>query len=104
MRDGRTRTEFAARAGAPTGVSFHHFADLDREQAEETLGRFFTPVRVSVPDNRPFRMTSSVLCLGPLTVGDLTFGPATTIDAESVGGYHVSIPLAGEMRSRHSDA
>ncbi|GAA0802273.1 AraC family transcriptional regulator [Spirilliplanes yamanashiensis] len=100
MRDGTTRV--GPVAGAEP--SFHRFADLDATRASEMLRRFYSPVEIGVAEDAgPCRMSSSVLRLGPLTVGQLSFGPETRLDAEAVAGYHVTLPLAGELWTRHSD-
>ena len=102
MRDGTIRTD-PGTAAAPGGTAFHHFAELDRDQAESMLARFYTPVRLDARPELPFHMTSSVLRLGPLTVGRLSFGPDTQLDTGAVAGYHVCMPVSGELHTWHND-
>jgi AraC-like DNA-binding protein len=104
MRDGTIRPELWASAAAPADIGYHRFAELDREQAEAMVRRFYSPVQLDVEADQPFRMSGSVLRLGPLTVGHLTFQATTTLNAAAIDGYHVSVPLTGEVRTRHSGA
>ncbi len=104
MRDGTIRPELWASAAAPGEIGYHRFAELDREQAEAMVRRFFSPVQLDAEPDRPFRMSGSVLRLGPLTIGQLSFRPTTTLSSTAMDGYHVSLPLTGEVRTRHSGA
>jgi hypothetical protein len=43
-----------------------------------------------------------VIQLGPLTVGRLDFGAPVTLNAPELDGYHVTVPTAGLVRTRHA--
>jgi AraC-like DNA-binding protein len=43
-----------------------------------------------------------VIQLGPLTVGRLGFGASVTLIAPELDGYHVTMPAAGLVRTRHA--
>ena len=75
--------------------------DLDHARAE--LSRLYHPLDVSRPDGAdPFGLHFEVIQLGPLTVGELRFAGATGMPAPDLTGYHVTLPTAGRVRTRHA--
>ncbi|MFI7545855.1 AraC family transcriptional regulator [Actinoplanes sp. NPDC049599] len=84
----------------PAGTSF---SSVDIDDTREMLNRFYYPLTVGVPDGAEgFRFHAEVIQLGPLTVGRLGFGASVTLVAPELGGYHVTIPTAGFVHTRHA--
>jgi AraC-like DNA-binding protein len=76
-------------------------ADIDDTRA--LLNRFYYPLTVGVPDGpEGFTFRAEVIQLGPLTVGRLGFGAPVTLNAPELDGYHVTVPTAGLVRTRHA--
>ena len=65
------------------------------------LNRFFYPVAVGVPNGMDgFELDLHVIQLGPLTVGQLSFGVPVTLIASELPGYHVTLPKSGRVLTR----
>jgi AraC-like DNA-binding protein len=64
---------------------------------------FYGPLQVDpVGDRSTFAFHGDVVCLGPITVGEISYGAdvhLTIADLETA--YHVLAPLTGSLRSRH---
>src|SRR5690349_20273702 len=64
---------------------------------------FYGPLQVDpVGDTSEFAFRGDVVMLGPITVGEISYGAdihVTIADLET--SYHVLAPLAGTLRSRH---
>ena len=74
-------------------------ANLD--QARGLLNRFYYPVAMSVAGRADeFELDLRVIQLGPLTVGQLSFGAPATVVAPAIDGYHVTLPMAGYVLTR----
>ena len=95
--------------GAPIGDTpvraALHTTDLDEARAFcRTL--FYGPLHVNpVGDASGFRFAGDVVRLGPITVGEISYGTdvhVTTGDLESA--YHVLAPVTGSVESRHRGA
>jgi AraC-like DNA-binding protein len=71
------------------------------DEVRDLLNRFYYPIAVGVPDGAEgFRLELNVIQLGPLTVGQLSFGSPVTLDAACLDGYHVTMPMTGRVRTR----
>jgi AraC-like DNA-binding protein len=87
----------------PEGPDIVHFSSADINQARLLLNRFYYPVAVGTPEGAAgFTLGAEVIQLGPLTVGQLTFATPVTLDVGELDAYHVSMPTAGRMRTRHA--
>lgn len=74
----------------------------DVDDARALLKRLYYPLVIGVPDGGGgFSLDLSVIQLGPLTVGQLTLGAATTLCAQELDGYHVTLPISGPVHTRH---
>jgi AraC-like DNA-binding protein len=68
------------------------------DQVRCLLNRFFYPVALTSPnDGEGFELDLQVIQLGPLTVGELSFGVPVTVIAAEVEGYHVTLPTIGHV-------
>jgi AraC-like DNA-binding protein len=80
-----------------------HFSSEDIDQARSVLNRFYYPVKVGMPAGTTgFGLSLTVIQLGPLTVGQLTYAAPVTLLVPEIDAYHVSMPTAGRMHSRHA--
>jgi AraC-like DNA-binding protein len=80
-----------------------HFSSVDIDQVRSLLNRFYYPVAVGTPDGAAgFMLGAEVIQLGPLTVGQLSFGTPVTFDVAELDAYHVSMPTTGRMRAWHA--
>jgi AraC-like DNA-binding protein len=86
------------------GPQFHRVTALTRDEAAAVCRRYFSAATFDVPpgDDTPFLMRTEVLRLGPVTVGQLTMLPRLLVTAPAVEGYHVTVPVAGDLRALHS--
>jgi AraC-like DNA-binding protein len=79
-----------------------HTTDVDEARAF-CRGMFYAPLHVvPVGDARTFAFSGDVVQLGPITVGEISYGTdmrVSTADLESA--YHVLAPLTGSLESRH---
>jgi AraC-like DNA-binding protein len=76
-------------------------SSLDVDQAREMLNRFYYPVSVGTPEGiEGFEFDLQVIQLGPLTIGQLSFGAAVTVVVADFDGYHVTLPTAGRVLTR----
>jgi AraC-like DNA-binding protein len=79
------------------------FNSVDVDDTRAVLNRFYYPLSVGVPEGAEgFTFRAEVIQLGPLTVGRLAFGAPVTLIAPELDGYHVTIPTAGLVRTRHA--
>jgi AraC-like DNA-binding protein len=70
----------------------------DLDQVRSLLNRFFYPVAVAAAHGTGgFELGLRVIQLGPLTVGELSFGVPVTVIAAEVEGYHVTLPTIGHV-------
>jgi AraC-like DNA-binding protein len=77
-------------------------SSLDIDHARAALNRFYYPITVGAPNGADgFALDLHVIQLGPLTVGELSFGAPVTLDAVELDGYHVTVPMVGRVRTRH---
>jgi AraC-like DNA-binding protein len=75
----------------------------DLDQAHSVLNRFFYPMAVSTPAGAAgFEVDLRVIQLGPLTVGQLSFGTPVTVVTAEVDGYHVTLPTVGRLLARQA--
>jgi AraC-like DNA-binding protein len=80
-----------------------HFSSADVDQARSVLNRFYYPVAVGLPDGSDgFTLDVTVIQLGPLTVGQLSFGVPVTFVVPELDAYHVSMPTSGRIHTRHA--
>jgi len=90
---------YAARLPPPAIV---HLSSSDIDQVGRVLNRFFDPIAVGAPDGVDgFELDLQVIQLGPLTVGQLSFGGPVTLSAPELDGYHVTVPMVGRVLTRH---
>jgi AraC-like DNA-binding protein len=93
-------TMYSAASGA--GVPGRVVCD-DIDRARGLLCEAYYPLRLDVlgdPDRFTFGMTT--VDLGPLTLGELTFGADISLDCGDLRtAYHVNIPLVGQVESEH---
>lgn len=77
-------------------------ADVDESRAF-CRGLFYGPLRVMpVGDTSGFDFSADVVQLGPVTVGEVSYGMDVRMTIEDlVTAYHVLVPLAGWVQSRH---
>jgi AraC-like DNA-binding protein len=79
------------------------FRTRSPEEAIHLCGTAYYPHRLELlgPSHR-FGLTQSVSCVGPITVGDVTYESDVAINFdESRASYHVCVPLNGWLESRH---
>jgi AraC-like DNA-binding protein len=77
----------------------------DLEEARDLLNRFYYPIVVGTPEGAGgFTLDLGVIQLGPLTVGHLALGTATTLHASELDSYHVTLPTAGTVYTRQHRA
>src|SRR5689334_2805546 len=64
---------------------------------------FYGPLQVNpVGDAGGFAFTGDVVMLGPITVGEISYGSDVRVNiADLETSYHVLAPLTGHLRSRH---
>jgi AraC-like DNA-binding protein len=73
------------------------------DQASSVLNRFFYPMAVSTLNGADgFEVDLRVIQLGPLTVGQLSFGAPVTVITAEVDGYHVTLPTVGRLLARQA--
>jgi AraC-like DNA-binding protein len=78
------------------------FSSTDIDQVRSVLNRFYFPMAMGVSaDAAAFGLYAEVIQLGPLTVGRLSFTGPVTFRAAELDAYHVSMPTAGRLHSRH---
>jgi AraC-like DNA-binding protein len=76
-------------------------SSVDLDQARQLLNRFFHPVAVGAPNGMDgFELGLQVIQLGPLTVGQLSFGVPMTLIASELLGYHLTLPMTGHVLTR----
>lgn len=76
---------------------------VEVDHARSLLNRFYYPIAMSIPDDSDdFRMQLELIQLGPLTVGQLRFTGAVSLLASDLDGYHVTLPTAGRVLTRHA--
>ncbi|MGX6606965.1 AraC family transcriptional regulator [Micromonosporaceae bacterium Da 78-11] len=95
-----------ARPGAP-GADTPVHVELQTTDVDEARAfcrqMFYGPLRVDpVGDLSTFAFSGDVVMLGPLTVGEISYGSDIQLDVgDLVTAYHVVAPLTGSLRSRH---
>jgi AraC-like DNA-binding protein len=79
--------------------------DVDEAQAF-CRSLFYGPLRVEpVGDPSGFAFRGDVVVLGPITVGEISYGVDIHVSAGDLQtAYHVLAPLTGTLRSRHRGA
>lgn len=88
---------------APDSPDIVRFSSTDVDQARSVLNRFYYPVAVGTPEGSDgFTLGVEVIQLGPLTVGQLSFGGPVTFLVPELDAYHVSMPTSGRMRTLHA--
>ncbi len=92
-------------AGDPAASDSIEVNSTDVDEARALLNRFYYPLTIGVPGGRGgFSLEFGVIQLGPLTVGQLVLGAATTLFAPELDAYHVTMPLTGSVYTRHHHA
>jgi len=92
-------TDVYARSTAARNIV--QLSSVDLDQARLVLTRFFEPVAVGAPDGMDgFELDLLVIQLGPLTVGQLSFGVPVTLIASELLGYHLTMPMTGQVLTR----
>ena len=78
-------------------------SSVDLDQARSMLNRFYYPIAVGAPGGTDgFELDLQVIQLGPLTVGQLSFGAPVTLLAAGLDGYRVTLPTAGHVLTRQA--
>jgi AraC-like DNA-binding protein len=86
---------------SPVARNMIQLTSVDLDQARQVLNRFYPPVAVGAPNGVDgFALRLQVIQLGPLTVGQLSFGVPVTLIAPELPGYHVILPMAGQVLTR----
>jgi AraC-like DNA-binding protein len=94
------------RAGTPGADAPAHFSlattDVDEARAF-CRGLFYGPLRVDpVGDRSGFAFRGEVVALGPITVGEISYGSDIHLEIGALEtSYHVLVPMAGTLQSRH---
>jgi AraC-like DNA-binding protein len=90
-----------ALTGSARGSDVVRLSSADLDQIRRVLNRFYYPVSVGVPDgSNGVALDIDLIQLGPLTVGRLTFGGPMTLETFGLDGYHVTLPMVGQVRTR----
>jgi AraC-like DNA-binding protein len=79
--------------------------DVDQARAF-CRGMFYGPLQMSpVGDAATFAFSGDVVQLGPITIGEISYGTAVHVHAGDLeSAYHVLAPLTGSVESRHRGA
>ena len=93
------------RPGAPGDTPVHvalHTGDVDEARAF-CRKMFYGPLQVDpVGDTAGFAFSGDVVMLGPITVGEISYGADVHLSVGDLEtAYHVLAPLTGTLRSRH---
>ncbi|MFS8199877.1 AraC family transcriptional regulator [Streptomyces sp. CWNU-52B] len=81
------------------GVSRYETRCVDESQ--DVIAEHYYDLRLEVPGReQDFLTRLSVLDLGTLTVGDVSFGTEVTIGFAQPQVYHVTVPITGRFRCR----
>jgi AraC-like DNA-binding protein len=77
-------------------------SDVD-EAREFCRKMYYGPLRVNpVGDRSGFAFSGDVVMLGPITVGEISYGTDVQLNiADLETSYHVLAPITGTLRSRH---
>lgn len=80
----------------------NEIAAPDFDLFRDVLNRHYYPARVEPLDRSPFmrRPRLSAVRLKHMTIGYVRFGTAASVDPGALNGYHVNVPLSGEVVSR----
>lgn len=79
------------------------FTSKDVDQARWLLDRFYYPVAVGTPGGADgFEIGMQVIQLGPLTLGELRFRAPVTVVVSELDAYHVTLPTAAGVLTRHA--
>jgi len=77
---------------------FIQLSSTDLDQVRSALNRFYYPVAVTAPNGSDgVTLDLQVIQLGPLTIGELSFGTPAAVMAAEVEGYHVTVPTVGNV-------
>jgi AraC-like DNA-binding protein len=79
------------------------FRTTSPEQAIHLCETAFYPHRLGLlGPSKSFGLTQRVTCVGPITVGDITYETDVALGFDEVrASYHVCVPLNGWLESRH---
>jgi AraC-like DNA-binding protein len=92
-------------AGSPSAFDSIEVTSANLDEARGLLNRFYYPIAIGTPEGAAgFALDLGVIQLGPLTVGHLVLGTATTMLASELDSYHVTLPTAGTVYTRQHDA
>jgi AraC-like DNA-binding protein len=79
------------------------FTSRDLDHCRSELNRFYYPVTIDTHGvGANFEFAMEVIQLGPLTVGELSYGGPVTFTVAELDAYHVSIPVNGRVLARHA--
>ena len=94
-------TAHPSEATEPTSIA--RFSSADVDEVRDTLNRFFYPIAVGAPDGMErFNLDVDVICLGPMTIGQLQFASSVTLLASELDAYHLTMPLTGRTTARQA--
>jgi AraC-like DNA-binding protein len=96
--------EDTERVGPPP-LEAHSFRLTDLDEARALCGEFYYEVDLDLLDrSRPLAFAADLVRLGPVTVGDISFGADVSIGTDVLDAYHVNLPIAGAIGSEHRGA
>lgn len=87
----------------PSSAGRTRFRTGEPAEAQAQSSRAYYPLRLDVL-GRPatFDMSLTSIVVGPLTIGELSYGTEVRLDCEELRtAYHVNIPLSGHLESEH---
>ncbi|MEH0580413.1 MULTISPECIES: AraC family transcriptional regulator [Streptomyces] len=102
QRPGPLAQSFASDA---LGALPNEIAAPDFDLFRDVLNRHYYPARVEPLDRSPFmrRPRLSAVRLKHMTIGYVRFGTPASVDPGDINGYHVNVPLRGEVISQCGD-
>lgn len=92
-------------ADDPLGALPNEIAAPDFDLFRDVLNRHYYPARVEPLDRSPLmrRPRLSAVHLKHMTIGHVRFGTPASVDPGDLNGYHVNVPLHGEVVSQCGD-
>jgi AraC-like DNA-binding protein len=89
-------------AGEEAGAAeFSRYVTCSVDETLEAIAEHYYDVRLDITGSAQDFVTSlSVVELGHLTVGDVSFGTEVAMDFAQPGAYHVTVPLTGRFSIR----
>ncbi|MFK0119835.1 AraC family transcriptional regulator [Streptomyces sp. NPDC090994] len=91
--------------GDVLGTLPNEITEPDFDLFRDVLNRHYYPARVEPLDRSPFmrRPKLSAVRLTHMTIGHVRFGTPASVDPGDLNGYHVNVPLRGQVLSQCGD-